>query len=415
MAKKLEPEEYKLPSKIPATTNPADHDSTTNILPTSLVMVTWNITGSMAENYFATIRDTLVPIVRQLLPTNCVSFLQEISTGAQNVVRWGFGDLAVSPGGGKKEAGVSTPQSGGSGKALIELGDILHEDKLKDLGVKDELTKRMYGRNVTMRRKVGESEYVGNITVISYHAQYKTDDRKKKMIECFQIMCNLADKLKQTIVIGGDFNLSVHDWKEEVEMKCQGRVSVALYVPSPRRWVPDKLLDTFAIVQPSSIDHQTAASEFIKTMAIYPFPMASHVGGDQKTGLLDYPSREKPWFKYVHFGNEDLAKVERVLKQKVGSDVQKSIKKEAEEAKRKKLEEDVQTLIQELERTRLSDPFTKIDQQAPAPLWPNSPLHQVLDHDPVLTMITVFLKKNIPTQDNTSATPGKRETRSTRQ
>ena len=37
------------------------------------------------------------------------------------------------------------------------------------------------------------------------------------MLEYFDKMCEFADALKQTIIISGDFNLTVLDWKDEVE------------------------------------------------------------------------------------------------------------------------------------------------------------------------------------------------------
>ena len=86
-------------------------------------------------------------------------------------------------------------------------------------------------------------------------------------------MCRFANKLKQTIVIGGDFNLPVLDWKEEVENEFPNQVFVALYLGTPRHWACDKLIDTFAIVQPSESVHRTEAI-FEETMAIYPFPLS---------------------------------------------------------------------------------------------------------------------------------------------
>jgi hypothetical protein len=174
----------------------------------------------------------------------------------------------------------------------------------------------------------------------------------------------------------------VLDWKDEVEDNFKGRVSVALYVGTPRRWNRDKLIDTFAVVQPSDPEYQTKAT-FEKTMGIYQFPLVDHVGGDQPTDLRDYPSSKNQLFKYVHFNDGDLKKVEDALVQKDPGDPSK--------------------------------PFTKINPPgAPAPLWPNSCLHQVLDHDPVLTRIEITLiQRNDSAQDNTPTAPEKRMTRNT--
>ena len=232
-------------------------------------------------------------------------------------------------------------------------------------------------------------------------------------------MCDLADRLGQTIIIGGDFNLSILDWKEKVEKEFPERVSAALYIGTPRRWVRDKLIDTFAIVQPKSKQHRTAESTFNETMAIYPFPMAGRVGGDKETTLQVYE-----WFKYVHFSDEDLEAVKKIVKEKGEGDIHKitekiqkknnELSKEAIKEKKEKLQKEIEELIKtktKIEQPLLSEPFTKIKQVAPAPLWPNSPLDDVLDHDPVVTKITVFLKQNSSTQDNTSVTPRKRVAR----
>ena len=56
----------------------------------------------------------------------------------------------------------------------------------------------------------------------------------------------------------------------------------------------------------------------------------------------------------------------------------------------------------------LSEPFAEVNPcWPPAPLWPNSCLHQVLDHDPVLTRIKITLKRHDSAQGNTPTTPEK--------
>jgi hypothetical protein len=330
------------------------------------------------------------------------------------------------------------------------------------------------------------------------------------MLEYFGEMCKFADVLEQTIIIGGDFNLPVLDWKDEVEAKFQGLVSVALYVPIPRRWNRDRFIDTFAIVQPSNSGCQTKAT-FEETMGIYQYPLVDRVGGDDRTDLRDYPSDspQNRWFKYVHFNNTDLKKVKDALIKKDKADLPKYIQKKADEktiekdtkeilskkdteempkeesskeyekekkkaempvdakekiskehteeeliqkelaekyAKQKKEESSKENEKEEKEKssketnsknkkskpinteklleeiikhirdgTHLSEPFTKMKPSgAPAPLWPNSCLHQVLDHDPVLTKIRITLKRNNSVQHDTSTTPQKRVTRSTK-
>ena len=164
-------------------------------------------------------------------------------------------------------------------------------------------------------------------------------------------------------MIGGDFNLPVLDWKDETEKKYNGRVSVALYVASPRRW--DNCIDTFAIVQPTNKLNRTEC-HFNDTFAIYPFPLVGRCGGGppNPTTLQNYPSHENSWFKYIHYSDTDKKKIEDEIKETCGP--------------------------------HLSEAYSDGGETVPpwpAPLWPTSPLHQVLDHDPVLTNITLCLKR----------------------
>ena len=268
-------------------------------------LVTWN-TNSSGQGHISAIRDILICIVKEPIK-HCITFFQEIKIGAEAMrKKWRIDNdcMIVMPpsDSGLREAAVSTPPKR---KRLIYVpGEILNEPVLKSTGVKEEFAKRMCGQQVTLKKKKGKSEYTANITVVSYHAPYKISDKLEKILEYFDEMCKFADTLNQTIIIGGDFNLSVLDWKDEVEDKFKDRVSVALYVGTPRRWNQDKLKDTFAVVQPSDPEYQTKA-KFEETIGIYQFPMVGHVGGDKPTALQDYPPSENQWFKYLHFNKED--------------------------------------------------------------------------------------------------------------
>lgn len=415
MAEKPDQEEYKLASKFGQMKLDGD------FVEESVQLLTWNTNYGSGQVLFFKLRDTIIPIVQDQFK-HCISFLQEIQLAPDSVTqRWGFCQMVMPAiGTGIREAGVSTPPGSEKQQLKLEPGEKLNdESKWKPLGVEDKFTKRMCGQKVIVTRNIGQSKYTGNITVLSYHAVDKEKDTKKMeiMIDYFKNMCQLADTLMQTIIIGGDFNYPVLDWKDRVEKEFPHRVSVAQYVGTPRRWVCDKVIDTFVIVQPSNPEHQSATSTFEETMAIYPFPMAGCVGGSKKSTLKDYPSQKNRWFKYLHFGTKDHENLKEILKEKVEKDIQNQIENEQDEDKKKELKENKKALIANLEQKRLSEPFTR---QPPAPigppvlLWPNSSLHDVLDHDPVLTKITVFLKRKSSTQDNTSATPEKRQIRNTK-
>ena len=297
-----------------------------------LKMLTWNTNYSTGGH--APTRDTLICVMKKQTK-NCITFLQEVKLCADSVKeKWAFDDeckiaTCMSNESGTREAAVSTPPAAGRKGLQYETDDaILDESGLKKLGVKDEFASRMCGQKVTLKRNIGESEYIASITVISYHAHYKISNKHEKMLEYFKEMCKFADSLKQTIIIGGDFNLPVLDWKEEVEKKFPNQVSVALYVGTPRRWVRDKLIDTFAIVQPIESEYQTKAT-FKETVAVYPFPIACNKG-DEPTTFRDYPSSDLKWFKYVNFSKEDLEKVKETLIKKDKNDLEKKSKKKEE-------------------------------------------------------------------------------------
>ena len=339
-------------------------------------VLTWNIAGSKSEAGFADIRDTIAPTLKGLLNAECVTFFQEMSSGVRRVLDWGFKDVFAEVGGGKKEAGISTPQGGR--ELSIEADDILGKEKLKNLGVEREIIddERLYGRTITITCKDGRhgTEYSCQIAVLSYHAPYKTEDKQTKMVNFFGEMCKLANKLKKTIIIGGDFNLPVLDWKDETEKRYKERVSVALYVASPRRW--DNCIDTFAIVQPTNELNRTECC-FNDTFAIYLYPLVGRCGGGPRkpSTLQDYPSHDSSWFKYIHYSDTDKKRIEEKIKEKCGPQLSEAY---SDEFQKRKLEPG--------HRRETVPPW-------PAPLWPTSPLHQVLDHDPVLTNITLRLKR----------------------
>ena len=386
MAEKPDEEEYELASKLSEMKLKDEHEIQVEVL-------TWNTNFSKGEKHTADLRDTLIPIIQQVTRhCNRIAFFQEIKISAASVTKkWGFSNVILSsidPG--TREAGLSSPTRELGKQTSFEEREQLDGTKLRELGVMNQdFIDRMCAQKINVKHKVGQSEYMAEITVISYHAKYRNESeaaRNENMVQYFETMCNVADRLGQTIIIGGDFNLPILHWKDKVEKEFPNRVSVALYAATPRRWMCDKLIDTFVIVQPSDPKHQTRVT-FRETMGIYPFPLAGYVGGDQPTTLQVYPSAKKPWFKYVHFNDEDLSIIEDELKKKADT-------------------KDVTYLSKSFDDMNLSG--------GPAPLWPNSCLHEVLDHDPVLTTIKITLKRNDSAEHIAPDTPVKRVTRSSK-
>lgn len=288
---------------------------------TALVdMLTWNIGRSTSgkvpgksDEGFALIRDAVITVVKPLLKKDTQSFLQEFYLGIAG--KHDFKCVVAENDGNFKQAGVSTPPSEERGLKIWPGGDLLGKDKLEEeFGVDEDILRdqRICGTTVTIAR----SEYVCEIALLSYHAKYKTKEKQTKIQQFFKEMCKLADNMKMTIIIGGDFNLPVTEWRKEVEKKHEKRVSVVSYIGSPRRG--DKYIDTFAIVQPTDKEDRTEC-HFKNVYAIYPFPLVDHVGG-VKSSLINYPSDENPWFKCIHYSDEDKKKVFTKLKTKAIDD-----------------------------------------------------------------------------------------------
>ena len=368
---------------------------------TTLDMLTWNTHGPGPAGS-ANLRHAIIPIVKKLLNKETLAFLQELYSRIA-VEKWGFEVVAASViKGGKLEAGVSTPRS-----AKLEISDraedILSEDRLKDLKVEEVFRSRMYGRIVTIKHKIGSTEYSSKIVALSFHARYKVSEKSLEIMLFFDEMIKLANNMRKTIIIGGDFNIHVSQWKYDVETKYPGQVIVARYKASPRR--RDRLIDTFARVHPTSEADQTPCS-FKKTTALYPFPVDRHVGGNE-TGLEDYPSTEKVWYKYIHYSKSDRDEVEKLLRLQENKREIKSpagaTKKTVAQNGTKEETAATDSLTQSFKRLAMDHSQAM---PPPAPLWPNSPLHQVLDHDPVLTTITFTLKrKESGDESGTGTTP----------
>ena len=263
-----------------------------------LDMLTWNVGGSKSEKNFTDLRYIIVSKVNSVL-NDCICFWQEIPN-SKTAVEWGVENFAPQDQRGKIEAGVSIPNEVQKEKLVLEKVKI-NSDELKALEVAEEYAERLYGTKVLISTGAPEigCPYVhcSKITLLSYHAKHKTEDKKLKMIDFIDNMLRLADQLKQTIIIGGDFNypvLDIHDYSRQLALLTPNHydVLVALYIASPRRW--ESCIDTFIIVHPSCPDLRTEC-QFSTTVPIYPFPIIKPHSITIGSGeLLAYPAQPAP-------------------------------------------------------------------------------------------------------------------------
>ena len=112
---------------------------------------------------------------------------------------------------------------------------------------------RFYGTIVRIEDTINRG-VVHQFLLVSYHGKYNkmsSENRKKEISAFFKQMCTVADTHRMTVIIGGDFNLRVDEWRPLVIGENKGRrIEVAAnYAMGPRRRGSD-LLDTFAIVYP---------------------------------------------------------------------------------------------------------------------------------------------------------------------
>ena len=111
---------------------------------------------------------------------------------------------------------------------------------------------RFYGVQFFMK----EDDITHSFTLVSYHGHHSGMNDENKMVkikEFFSKMLEVAEIHKMTVVIGGDFNLAVEKWRDEVEKLCAGRIKVAnAYKPGESRKLHGKsiIIDTFAVVYP---------------------------------------------------------------------------------------------------------------------------------------------------------------------
>lgn len=126
----------------------------------------------------------------------------------------------------------------------------------------------------------------------------------------------------------------------------------------------------------------------------------------------------------------DFETIKEALKKKGESDLNSSIpgklitqKAKLEKGLDEKKKKIIQDKINKLKRQEMQikdgswllEPIILYPPGPPAPLWPNSSLHEVLDHDPVMTKIKITLKQNNCAEENdTPSTPVRRQTQSTK-
>ena len=191
-----------------------------------------------------------------------------------------------------------------------------------------ELDNRTFAREVIIEHEY-EQKYVGraSLIVVSTHIPHKESVEKKKamIINLFEKMCSVANEKHKTVVVGGDFNLEISNWKKNVEKNSKKRVSIWNYDPSPRRQGRG-VIDTFAIVYPiggrGRLDRKSVDDCSIEScVPIYPLPLFGHIYESHHLKvdelLTDYPDAGDVQYKIAKYNKEDVYTLHDLIQEKM--------------------------------------------------------------------------------------------------
>ena len=151
-------------------------------------------------------------------------------------------------------AGVAVPKC--VGKWKVERADLPAMEiptKYKiDAHDQFEYIKGRYCGDIVTLKDEKDGKVFREFILVSYHASNEgsSDRKREKLISFFKFMCDVADEYKKTIIVGGDFNLSVDKWKLDDEASLKGRVEVAKKYEMSNRRAGKDLIDTFVVIYP---------------------------------------------------------------------------------------------------------------------------------------------------------------------
>jgi len=207
---------------------------------------------------------------------------------------------------------------------LVPKGETDHQDALEqadrqagfadDIIVSDSNDRRLMRSDIPSRAFARKLEVTQNgtyatIIVVSFHSIYKknVETRRRYIYLFFNLMCRLAHVHRCPVLIGGDFNLPVGDWRRDIEQRFGGRVYVAeIYSPAcTHRRSKKNIIDTFASVCPPG---GRVTITWNKPVAVYPFP--EHVPKDSTV---------------VNFSESDKKEIKRLLPDTDQQNAKKSI------------------------------------------------------------------------------------------
>ena len=263
-----------------------------------LKLLTWNVNGSGPQGH-ANRRDFIVPHVYHHLQPD-IAFFQELTVREDTRKKWQLLNHSqhtkkvhkVYQAGVACKGGLTTTINLTDDDVISKLVPDGETDQPESIMAADEkagfpkwLSVDVYPGRMVMRSDIPSRVHAvklpleggpENIVLVSFHSIHKgmkSEAKKRYISHFFNLMCRLAIREDCLVIIGGDFNLHVGDWKGDLELvrEFHGRVKVApFYKPTPRR-DSRNVIDTFAVVFPT--DHpQQITCRFHTPCGIFPFP-----------------------------------------------------------------------------------------------------------------------------------------------
>ena len=173
----------------------------------------------------------------------------------------------------------------------------LENYKIKNDDVKSD--RATVGRHYSQLITVTRGEYKVSFVLVSYHAPHKAKNKKDKLKEFLEKMCEIADNEEVPVIVGGDFNFDVDEWRDSIMKEFKGRVNVApIYKGIPGRPHETKIIDTFLVVYPKK-------TQYI-VMLYTPVPVCP-IPKDDHNGIL-------------HYSEEDYREIKRITQESYKED-----------------------------------------------------------------------------------------------
>ena len=278
-------------------------------------MVTWNVGRGASSQGSAKRRDSLIPPVLDYVDEHKILLLQESTIKTSTArARWLLSDNYEQ----QKERkqlyqGIDTTlpmkdmDLSKQIDKLVPKGKTDDKDALKradkdagfpkDIIVDDSSDRRLMRSDIPPRAIARKLEVVSHkgtkitVIVVSFHSVHNRSQKKRYIKLFFNLMCRLAQVRKCLVLVGGDFNLNVGDWKQDIERVFEDRVHVAeKYQPTPRR-DRHNIIDTFAVVYPPG--EKKVECTLSTPTAVYPFPDYVRRDDDDEFKVVRFTDQEK--------------------------------------------------------------------------------------------------------------------------